>query len=312
MGAQSSSKALVSFCTTGEIMGFHSIPYNSGRVVVLADVHLDHWQRHHQNPLEAFQLEDLLRSDIDALIIAGDLTNGPASNWAFTLEYIGKYLALDKVYCLPGNHDYYCGSLADDPLLAEVAEQAGAHFLQKSTLMHGSTRFLACTLWTDFELLGDRHDAMQVALLNMNDYRAIAKVSQKRQPEDSAELVSLARAHPEDLRNLHKDHLAWLIEQLQQPHPDKESGKTVVVSHHGPHLAVAGHIDRLSPAFHSNLEGVMARYAIDAWFFGHSHRHFRADIYKTDIRNVSLGYPDERANRIGYLDTACVWESPNG
>ncbi|KIC44866.1 hypothetical protein RA29_21550, partial [Tateyamaria sp. ANG-S1] len=86
-----------------------------------------------------------------------------------------------------------------------------------------------------------------------------------------------------DLRALHLEHRAWLEGELARDYPDSEVGQTVVITHHGPHPLVAGHIDKLTAAFHSDLTDVLSAYDIDAWFFGHSHRHERAKVVTFEI-----------------------------
>ena len=115
---------------------------------------------------------------------------------------------------------------------------------------------------------------------------------------------------PEDTLKIHRDHLNWLTRALRQPHFAGPSGKTVIVTHHGPHLSAAGPLDQMSPSFHSNLEPLIRRFQPDLWFFGHSHRRFRGQVGRTDIRNISIGYPYE--NRFpgeAELDEMCVFES---
>lgn len=283
-------------------MSNQTIPFKSGRIAVLGDFHLDHWQRIGRNPIVDFRLEALLRSDLDALIVAGDLINGPSPNWAQAIEFLAQYIAPERVYAFPGNHDYYRGSLQDDLDLAKAAQDCGAQFVQETTLRHGKTRILCCTLWTDFRLLDAPEAAMKFAARAMNDYRRIA-FNKDRVPR---------WIKPPDLLDLHIKQRAWLEEQLVSPHHDGLGGKTIVVTHHGPHPVTAGNIDNLTPAFHSDLSDIIANYPIDSWFFGHSHRHFREAVTGCDIRNVSIGYPDELHNQRGHLETASVWESDHG
>ena len=278
-----------------------TIPFNTGRIAVLGDLHLDHWRRIGRNPIDDFRLEQLLRSDLDALFIAGDLFNGPSVNWVRAFEFLAQYIPMERIYAFPGNHDYYRGSLQDDPALAQVTRACGAHFVQEVTLRHGNSRILCCTLWTDFNLLGSPDEAMRFAALAMNDYRLIALSENGLEGEQTA---------PRDILNLHIKQRAWLEGQIARPHPDGGDGKTIVITHHGPHPNTAGNIDNLTPAFHSDLTDILASYPIDAWFFGHSHRHFRETVEGCDIRNVSIGYPEERYNQLGYLEDASVWESP--
>lgn len=289
-------------------------PYRSGRIVVLADLHLDHWDRAGRNPLCDFELEDLVRSDLDALIIAGDLINGPPANLTKVFGFLAAYIDLGCIYVLPGNHDYYRSSLSADPEIAVVVEATGAHFVQQKVLHHGTTRILCVTMWTDYDLLGDRREAMMVAERLMNDHRFISRDA----PDPADEFEALLppsierRVSAGDLRALHLKHRAWLESELARSHPDGEEGQTVVITHHGLHPLIAGNIDKLTPAFHSDLTDVLQNFEIDAWFFGHSHRHHRATVEGCDIRNISIGYPDERYNQLGYLDSAAIWESRHG
>ena len=88
---------------------------------------------------------------------------------------------------------------------------------------------------------------------------------------------------------------------LRAPHFAGEGGQTVVVTHHGPSRSTAvGQIDDLTPSFHSDLDMLILETAPDAWFFGHSHRRCQARVGRTDIRNVSAGYPEEgRTHALG-------------
>ncbi|WP_123792855.1 metallophosphoesterase family protein [Pacificibacter maritimus] len=278
-----------------------TIPFNSGRIAVLGDLHLDHWQRIGRNPLKDFQLEALLRTDFDALIVAGDLINGPWSNWPQAIEFLAQYIPPERIYALPGNHDYYRGSLMDDPDLAKVTQSCSANFVQETVLYHGKTRILCCTLWTDFALLGTPKDSMRFAAKAMNDYRWIALNN------NGHEAIV-----PKDVLDMHIKQRAWLERHLASPHPAGPDGKTIVVTHHGPHPMTAGNIDKLTPAFHSDLSDILTKHPIDAWFFGHSHRHFRETVAGCDIRNVSIGYPEDRQNQLGHLETASIWESNHG
>lgn len=89
-------------------------------------------------------------------------------------------------------------------------------------------------------------------------------------------------------------HRSWLEAALRAPHFAGEGGQTVVVTHHGPSRSTAvGQIDDLTPYFHSDLNMLILETAPDAWFFGHSHRRCQATVGRTDIRNISAGYPNE-------------------
>jgi 3',5'-cyclic AMP phosphodiesterase CpdA len=290
------------------------IPYRSGRIAVLADLHWDSYAKAGANPIDAHDLREGLGADLDALIIAGDLANGPPENWGFALRALMQSVVCDHVYILPGNHDYYLHGLDGDDALQLQAEFSGASFVQKRELRHGNTRILCCTLWTDFELSGYAELSKAIARRVMQDYQRITKPDPDQDPL-SVERVELRRrvpVTPDDLAAVHRDHRDWLGKALSAPHFAGAAGQTVVVTHHGPHPAAAGDMDALTAAFHSDLNDLIQRYQPDVWFFGHSHRRLRAQVGATDICNVSVGYPNERqVAGSGHLTEMCFW-GPDG
>lgn len=149
-----------------------TIPFYSGCVVVLSDLHLDKYLERGLDPFEMHRFAQLL-SYIDALFLAGDLTDGPQQQWRQVSKYLSRYVPTDRIFVTPGNHDHFEGSLDDDVLLADETKKAGVHFAQKSVFHHGTTRILRCTLWSDFNPLGCQAQSMATAKLMMQDYARI-------------------------------------------------------------------------------------------------------------------------------------------
>lgn len=224
---------------------------------------------------------------------------GPALDWLI------RYIAPEKLFILPGNHDYYGHALGADDDLRSLAASRGVTLVQKQELRYGTLRLLCCTLWTDFALMGDPESAMLKASVAMLDYD---KISRSR-PNRSG---SFAPISPLDVLLLHQNHRAWLQATLASPHFSGPSGRTAIVTHHGPHPAVAAPLNDLSPCFHSDLSDLIYQYQPKAWFFGHSHRRLRARIGMTDLRCVSIGYPHERevtgSQPLAYM---CMLEAAN-
>lgn len=74
------------------------------------------------------------------------------------------------------------------------------------------------------------------------------------------------------------------------------SGRTIVVTHHCPHSDLIGtQRSDTDPVYGSNLLPMIARYQPDAWLFGHTHHQVEAMVGRTQVQNVSLGYPDQMA-----------------
>lgn len=246
------------------------------KILVLGDVHYDLWRRSSRGALAVAAPE--IRG-LDALILIGDLAGSPERGWPDLFEYLRGLIDPARIWVMPGNHDYYGFRLDGDDRLQELAERAGANFLQKSALELGGVRFLACTLWSDFWLRGKgmREQDMVTAARAMNDYLQIRTCA------------GGPVARPADTAAIFEDHRGWLSERLDEPY----SGRTVVLTHHSPSPGAVGKIDEVTPAFCSDLDDLILEAEPDLWLFGHTHRHLEATVGRTRLRNVSLGYPKE-------------------
>lgn len=202
------------------------------RILVSSDWHLDYWS---EEPRVLGIVPHL--DGLDALILAGDLADNPLQSWPLYLGWLGRHIDPAKVCILPGNHDYYCHHLTGDDELKGVVEAAGMTFAQKRAPEFGNTRFLCCTLWTDFALFGTPERSMAEARW-MEDFELI-------QRDAHGELITL-----DDIRAQHRDHLSGLTRAIAEPHP----GRTVIVTHHQPSPAIGSRPTSVSPFFISNLD----------------------------------------------------------
>lgn len=276
-------------------------------IAVIADPHFDSWARWAVDPLTATGLDTLIsQREPDLLVVAGDLSNDPVRTWPGILSRLGRLIAPEKVVIVPGNHDYYGHRLDGDHVLREMCSRVGARFAQKEEIRLGRTRLLCCTLWSDFALNGDVRGAVETARRVMADYRQI-RIGVPGLPFIQQETRPIT---PWDILALHHDHRAWLEAALREPHPAGDAGKTVVITHHGPSPATAvGVVDALTPSFHSNLHSLILETQPNIWFFGHSHRRCQARVGRTDIRNVSLGYPEEQGTHALELGPLVFFET---
>lgn len=245
--------------------------------LIIADLHLDMWADRRTDPLGGCDL-----SDIDLLLIAGDLSNKGHVQWRYALERLSAHIDLDRVHVGPGNHDYYGGRIDREDKLREAAEAAGAHFMQKTELIHEGVRFLSCTLWTDMRLGG--------LTIELNRMRAEEKMNDHRLIRVEAE--GYRRMSALHSSRIHADHKAWLEGRLAAPF----DGDTIVVTHHAPHpwslRGTTGPGD-LPFAYGSDLSGLIGTYQPKMWVHGHTHQPADYEVGGTRVLNVSLGYPPE-------------------
>lgn len=251
------------------------------RVLVMADLHLDMWHARRLDPLADVDLTGL-----DALLIAGDLSNKAYVRWRPLLEQIRDRMDGGRILVGPGNHEPYQGDIDREDKLQEAAEAAGAEFIQKSDIRINGKRFLFCTLWTDMELGGNGYLNRLRLADKMNDFRKIRIASE-----------GYRRLSPAHACALHADHRGWLEAQLKTPF----EGDTVVVTHHAPHQyslkdCGSGEYDA---AYASDLSGIMLDHAPALWLHGHTHHPADYRIGDTRVLGVSLGYPPEPAQRYG-------------
>lgn len=247
------------------------------RVLTIADLHLDIWLAKGRDPFTSFD-PDLLAS-LDALIIAGDLSNKPKVRWPKMLAHLARYVPAERIYLFPGNHDYYDHVLNGDDRLAAICEDAGANFAQKQVLQFGDCRYLCCTLWTDFALTGATEACMYQASQAMNDYHYIRWAAGG----------GFRKITPIDVLRTHTDHRAWLEARLAEPF----AGRTIVMTHHAPLADCITDDSPVHAAYASDLSQLIETYQPDEWLFGHTHHHIAFQHGKTRLHNISLGYPWE-------------------
>lgn len=235
-----------------------------------------------------FRPFELPETDADVLVLPGDVDVGVdgialARSWARGRPVV--YVA--------GNHEFY-GQAIPRHLgkMAAAAEGSTVEFLENREVVIGGVRFLGCTLWTDFDLFGERSRCMAAAEVAMNDFRQIRVDPEYRR----------FRARDAVAANRHSLH--WLIERTHAPF----AGPTVIVTHHAPSLRSVKPVHRgdpVSAAFASDLEWMLdGRAAL--WLHGHTHFSCDYTIGGTRVLSNQRGYPGEESG----FDPAFVVEVP--
>jgi predicted phosphodiesterase len=224
----------------------------------------------------------------DVVVLAGDTATGiegmrMARDW-----FPGR-----PVLYVAGNHEFYRESTPRlQRKLAQAGDAWGIHYLENRAVVVDGVRFLGCTLWTDFELFGERQVAMAAAQAVMNDFRLIRVDPEYR------------RFRPADARVSHLISLDWLVRTLETPF----DGPTVVVTHHAPSLRSVNPPFRehpATPAYASDLEWLLdGRVAM--WIHGHTHVCLDYEVGGTRVVSNQRGYAEE--DPVDDFDPACVVE----
>jgi len=221
--------------------------------------------------------------DADVCVIAGDLTQPLAGG----VRWIAANI-LPRMPCVyvPGNHEFYGSSISEGLAegLAEASRHEGLHLLADGEAVIDGVRFLGCTLWTDFRLFGNQPLAMMAANLQMRDFRYIAT---GRDPT--------ARLCPEDVCEMHSRSRRFLETALAEPF----DGPTVVVTHHAPHpgsVAPRYQHDTLTPAYASDLSGLIEAARPALWIHGHVHGSFDYHAGATRVVCNPRGYGRQNGN----------------
>jgi predicted phosphohydrolase len=233
------------------------------RVYVLGDVHLE-FGNFDPPPVEA-----------DVVVLAGDTDRGLRGiAWA-RKSFPGK-----PVIYVIGNHEYYGKALPK--LTVELRQQAGdgIHVLEQDIAEINGIRFLGCTLWTDFQLLGDPLSARLFAEEGMNDYRKIRVTPQYR------------RLRAADTEGIHQRSHRWLGDAIRK----RLTRGAVIVTHHAPSARslnpkITG--DWLSAAYASALDPLVEASRAKLWIHGHTHRVSDYFIGETRVISNPRGYAVE-------------------
>lgn len=237
------------------------------KIQIASDLHLDLLPK-----LEGEEPSFIEATDADVLVLAGDIHDGYQgirrfSNWKPGTEII--YVA--------GNHEYY-GHVykAKQGQMQVCAAEASVHFLERNAIVINGVRFLGATLWTDYRLFEPKYAQLLVmdeAKERLNDHRLIR--------------LDKGAFSPLDALAIHTSTKRWLMEELEKPF----DGKTVVVTHHGPHpqsVHQKYRDDLLSAAFVSDLGGLLN--GADLWIHGHVHDSFDYQVGRCRVVANPAGY----------------------
>lgn len=262
------------------------------RVQLASDLHLDMlarfpgWHGIPPNPLA------------DLLVLAGDI--GQLDD---VVRFFGAWPV--PVLWVAGNHEFYrCDLLQARQRARQLVRKTSIIFLDNDSVgaaelsrfeawfapradRLGNLRVLGSTLWTDYRFFdGDpRRDYLTQRMMDVNrrlsDHRLIRLGDRTFTTRDA-----LAE---------HMEARTWLRTELMRPF----SGRTLVISHHGPHCRsvhprYAG--NTINCAFVSELPELLE--LADVWVHGHVHDSFRYRACGCEVAVNPRGYPSNLARAI--------------
>ncbi|MFN7192925.1 MAG: metallophosphoesterase, partial [Rhodospirillales bacterium] len=220
------------------------------RILVLSDLHNEFLR---SSRLVAHQ------PPVDVVVLAGDIDLDCRG-----LEWARRTFDKRIIY-VPGNHEFYGFDFdATRERMKSAADLLGIDLLDPGVVEIGDTVFVGATLWTDFELFGNREREMSIALKQLNDFRKIKGFTPAR---------SLTR---------HEEERALIERELAK----YRGRKVVVVTHHLPSwssVAERYRGDKLSAAFASNLDELIEREQPQLWIHGHTHDGFDYQVGETRV-----------------------------
>lgn len=246
---------------------------------ILSDLHLEFGSFKFQ-PVEA-----------DITILAGDIMLKHDKELPNLSEIFGH-----PVLMIMGNHEFY-GDRIDTAFEKTrlIASSKGIELLENQEFILNDTRFLCCTLWSDFRLFaGDNLDKIKLdASYCVGDRFSGGS--------NDFHKIRVARDHyrkfrPRDASILHQQSVKWLCERLEKEY----DGNTVVVTHHTPSLRCFPEKEqskKISCAYGSNLDWLIEKYQPDMWIWGHIHDSVPSfNIGQTKMISNPRGYHPAHLN----------------
>jgi len=229
-----------------------------------SDLHIEFKQNNdylHANPLVKMA---------DVLILAGDIYlffKNKGSNKYF--EYLSK--TFEKIYWLPGNHEYYQSDVIRYHKFGENSISPNIEVVHNKTITIDGINLLFSTLWGNIEPKNELFIKSHVSDFSCINYDG----------EDF---------RPNHFNLLHKQSKSYLESELLR----LQGQKNVVITHHVPSLYdYPEHYRKssINQAFVVEMDDLIMKYQPEAWIYGHSQANTpEFTIGKTRMLTNQLGY----------------------
>jgi predicted phosphodiesterase len=222
------------------------------------------------------------------LALIGDIGNPENKNLELFFNNINdKY---DKIFYIPGNHEYYCKSLSkrevDEKLREICSKNSNIVYLNNSTYELEDFKIIGTTLWSQIPLELSKYYHAAIS-----DYRYIKN--------DDMQPISIT-----DTNNWNEEAVQFLRNELNT------NKYCIVLTHHAPLYSRGGrntcdprYID--SPfhhAFHNDLTD-MIKNPCAIWLYGHTHYTNSFKLNNVIVATNQVGYEHEK---IKYDFNKCI------
>jgi len=252
---------------------------------ILSDLHREFWE------------VNITYYSAAVVIISGDISCPIRKSMDFLVSYANK---LQKpVIAVLGNHDFYNSNIDEALLYAKgrTAESKYLHLLENSSCVIENTRFIGCTLWSDFSFntggnISLQQDNAYLAQANISDFTVI-KYGKSNHRFSAMKCMSL-----------YQESIQYIESELQRATEEK----IVIVTHFGIDKLCSQPMHRNDPLqsyFVSNVQSIISRYNIDVWIYGHTHYSNDFKIGKTRVIGNHIGYPTETEKAVR-SKTECI------
>lgn len=241
------------------------------KIQLASDLHLEFIERSHPGEMLVRPAEGA-----EVLVLAGDIASGTD----VVRHFADWPQDVDIVYIM-GNHEAYGRDLEQVRRdLAQACRGTRIHFLDNSEVVIRGVRFLGATLWTDMRI--DGFSSMEVAMrrvrASINDFDLITHNGQGFEPT-----IMLQE---------HQRSAKWLERALDAPF----DGRTVVVTHHGPHpkSIAPQYRHNVNGGFTSDLTHLVRKAKL--WLHGHTHVGFDYEVEGCRVVVNPHGYVRNRGS----------------
>jgi len=242
--------------------------------------------------IEAGDQLELKPAGEDLIVLAGDIAMHVESV-AIARQFAAQTGA--PVLLISGNHEFYrdrgqthtwestLHDLRDAADHTDVVEPGCVTFLENSSVIYHGARFIGATLWTDMNLFGDDDWVRLIVARQIPDYEFIYLDKNKN--------LSI-----EHVMARHALSRSFLRDRLTEPF----DGPTMTVTHHAPSLHSIPERyrgDKMSAAFASSLDEMIAALGPTLWVHGHTHQSLDYRLGNTRVVCNPRGYRGRDRNR---------------